>query len=966
MALKDIMNKVRTSGQTEKTIFDTQPEENTRPAPSQTSTGQSAPINPQGQNQFVSLPIGQQQPSEIVTSTDAIKEIDPSILADIITSQCDVENLCSQDVIDSFASGTIPPADTGVARESPSAAAGIPALGQGMDSQVGNEPLVSALTLLQSSFGKKNTYIISNVLGLTYNDFVQASPLSDRSMFCIDPFRGRLGSYWSLGPESLKIQFLREKVKTRSLIDYETNPIRFTNLIEGNYETNLDFGYLEEKYKVLFRENSFRDAADNLSKDLIDKFSSGGQYQGSIIDIDESIEIDYPATFIQNTDFTDIHYDFYTPYSEKQLQEVQTPASSLVYSIKPDYNFYIKSYENLLSSTNIVETDLPSLYILSAKQKLINPSPNIRRIISLDGKIPTSNIPSISPSSEDSTLDFAGQYFDEYSIAYPKTDALFRATNLAKLKNIIFSSKKIKELTSLNEKKRMFPMYVDLEFTTGKSSKFSAILNDTKLTEKITAKIVDKISKNEFQQIKFLVEKTDISRTTAVSNFTEFLSGSATDVRYVELSEIIREIRQESVDLIELTNTTILDDFEEIEKTQTTEEKQFIDTLYFAIFRNKMTDLLKQTFRTHDDLLKGKSSYNEAFLYRIAKYKGGQPTGEPVQNIYFPNSPELDIVKYVDTQVHYDQEYTYVVYAYQIVIGNRYRYTNLEDGLIAQEKNYTVKNEPYIIVTEVPFLAQATRVYDSPPPPPEVNIVAYKDQDNKVLLMLNSSANTYKSKPIIIEKEDESVFQKISESQDISFGQPIEFSSDDRISAYQVYRLENKPSSFEDFTGNLLTQVTTDVSLESIQQASSAAYLDSVEPNKKYYYMFRSIDIHGKPSNPSQIYEMEIISENGTIFPLIKSILLAEENDKTQTRGVKRFIQVIPSVLQTILNEDDEKYNLAKTGEEAIQQVNLGISDNSVWNKRFKIRLVSKQTKKIVDFDVQFDFATQKLNKKGK
>ena len=290
----------------------------------------------------------------------------------------------------------------------------------------------------------------------------------------------------------------------------------------------------------------------------------------------------------------------------------------------------------------------------------------------------------------------------------------------------------------------------------------------------------------------------------------------------------------------------------------------------------------------------------------------------------------------------------------------------LEDGLTKESKKYTVENEPYIILAEVDFLTQQTRVYDSPPPPPEVNIVAYKGQSNKALIMLNSSVNTYKAKPAIIEQSDEQIFEKISIKQDVAFGQQIEFSSDDPIAFYEIYRLEERPTSYTDFSENLLTTLDTDVSKESIQQASSAALVDTVEPNKKFYYMFRAIDIHGKPSNPSEIYEMEIISENGTIFPIVKTIDLKQEEDKTDKKGAKRFIQIIPSVLQTVLNENSKEYNLAQSAEKAIKETKLGLTDSPVWDKKFKIRLVSKQTKKVLDFDVKFDFLTEKRNKNSK
>lgn len=67
-------------------------------------------------------------------------------------------------------------------------------------------------------------------------------------------------------------------------------------------------------------------------------------------------------------------------------------------------------------------------------------------------------------------------------------------------------------------------------------------------------------------------------------------------------------------------------------------------------------------------LLIGKFSYNETVLYRIAKFIGNSEGNEPIQNIFIPNMPNLDIVEYIDTQVKYDKRYSYIVYAYQLVV----------------------------------------------------------------------------------------------------------------------------------------------------------------------------------------------------------------------------------------------------------------------------------------------------------
>jgi hypothetical protein len=912
------------------------------------------------------------------------REIDAEDLANIVAEQCDIENLCSDEVLDNFNQEDDQQFGT------PSGAS-LPA---GLASTIDNEDRTKNSRLLQNndlfnptsnlidkgltidnrflpsfdekfSFGKKNKYIISDSLGLAHAEFLSSNPLEDKGVFNYDPYRGRLGSYWSLGPSALKIEFLRNRkeIVEKSVINYIQEPLLFSSFLDTEYEEEVNFGFLEETYQVEFKKQRFVNAKNIQARDLISSFSRGGIYSGSIRNVSERIEIEYPSTFVLNTDFFDIHYDFYSPYQEKDFTDIQTPSNSLVYKIEPDYNFYIKAYEDILNTTEIQEVELPSLYVLAAKEKFKSVSPNVERIFGLDKKINVKKLISNTRELKKIIPKNTGQYFEQFSTEFPKLSNKFKNENFSKLKNILFYSDKINDLLSLNDKKSMYPMYIDVKFSIDKTTKFADILKQTKLIDKMMSILAQKISTNSFEEFSFLIDRRDIARDNEISNLKEYVINNSIDLRAVDLNQIIQEIQDKNNNITNLKDTMVLAEYDSIEKTQTKEEKIFIDTLYFAIFKSKMVDLLRQKFRTHNDILKGRASYNETVFYRIAKYKGDTISGEPIQNIYFPNTTGKDYINYVDTQVKYDQKYTYAVYAYDLVIGNKYRYTDLEDGPTEEKKNYTVENEPYMYIVENPFFVQRANVYDSPPPPPEVNPIAYKDIDNKILIMLNSSTATYKKAPILLKQGDEQVFQKISDKQGIEFGQPIEFSSDDRIASYEIYRTDMEPASYDAFSESLIRKISTDVSLRTIQQASSAAFVDSIEPNKKYYYIFRAIDVHDKPSNPTEVYEVQMYSENGSVVPMIKSYDIKEANNKTPSKGVKRFIQIIPSVLQTILNENSEEYRAATNAEKAIKHVKLGITDNSVWDKKFKIRLVSKQTKKVLDFDVKFDFVVNKAEK---
>ena len=311
------------------------------------------------------------------------------------------------------------------------------------------------------------------------------------------------------------------------------------------------------------------------------------------------------------------------------------------------------------------------------------------------------------------------------------------------------------------------------------------------------------------------------------------------------------------------------------------------------------------------------------------------------------------MVRYIDTQVKYDKEYTYVIYAYQMVIGNKYWYdqtnaTNNEE--IARCKLF---QEPSVTLVEVPYYSFAGRIVDRPPVVPDVTMTPYKSIDDKILISFNTGIGDYKDDPIVIEPEDRTEINKIRMLQKVGPDDPIEFGSDDGDSTYEVYRLDKKPESYSDFSKNLRAVVSTDIDPLTAQKATSAAFVDVVKPNKKHYYTFRSIDIHGNKSNPTALYEVEMVNDAGTIYPEFNVV----DFDKPETIGsrtAKKYIQIIPTVFQGLINEEASGFDKVESAEDLPTGVQLGVAEESVWNKKFKLVMTSRSSGK--KMHINFDF----------
>ncbi|HAI39829.1 MAG TPA: hypothetical protein DCM40_17885, partial [Maribacter sp.] len=90
-------------------------------------------------------------------------------------------------------------------------------------------------------------------------------------------------------------------------------------------------------------------------------------------------------------------------------------------------------------------------------------------------------------------------------------------------------------------------------------------------------------------------------------------------------------------------------------------------------FHQKLKTEIPKLSRTYRDMMEGKKAYSEVLYYRIQKKLKG--TGGTLQNFWLENTPGVDIMQYIDTQVKYGVDYDYRIYAYTFVVGNKYRYT---------------------------------------------------------------------------------------------------------------------------------------------------------------------------------------------------------------------------------------------------------------------------------------------------
>ena len=139
----------------------------------------------------------------------------------------------------------------------------------------------------------------------------------------------------------------------------------------------------------------------------------------------------------------------------------------------------------------------------------------------------------------------------------------------------------------------------------------------------------------------------------------------------------------------------------------------------------------------------------------------------------------------------------------------------------------------------------------------------------------------------------------------------------------------------------------------------SRSLVDYIEPNKYYYYTVRTVDYHGFISNPTELYEVRMVNNDGIIMPSIRTVPLAPSGLKRiPSRDMRRYIQISPNYVNQIITPDELTKVLEgvpmpeSTKDIDLQDIEVGMSRPSVWGRTFKLRFTSRATGRKFDVNL--------------
>jgi hypothetical protein len=401
--------------------------------------------------------------------------------------------------------------------------------------------------------------------------------------------------------------------------------------------------------------------------------------------------------------------------------------------------------------------------------------------------------------------------------------------------------------------------------------------------------------------------------------------------------------------------------------------------------------------------------YRETLAYRIQKI-GGPPTGDSrtqntIQNFWFAS--HSSVIEYIDTQVKYDTDYTYKIFSYVAIQGFKYQLSDLlvtrriafeeqpvtpqnclefydpftnQSGINLFEPSATLDEnplstgaqtktlrrylsdlnlsvEPSLKIVEVPIQERTFRIIDNPPNDLIATPMQPKDQSQTLMFTLSYdtfSADTV-TYPTSLTSRDVINKQNYLNGNGMSVDDLVQRESVSRPIEFQVYRVDEKPSSYKDFENNLRKSINLAI-LDEGRVKLDSVFSEKVKTNQKYYYTFRVINENGVAGEFTPIFESELINDGGYIYANFDQLAedeLSEETISEPLMSFKKLFNIVPNIQHLILNSDNVDFSDSAFNQ--VDNFSLGTAEDKIWDKTFKIRLTSNKTGKKIDLNIKFN-----------
>jgi len=377
-------------------------------------------------------------------------------------------------------------------------------------------------------------------------------------------------------------------------------------------------------------------------------------------------------------------------------------------NIESKYNFFIPKYEEQIQSNLIPEEILPNFYVVSLalNQDILNsisqddynsslalgntsPYENLNKkfdkFITLDGNLSLDRNGDIGFFFALALVAYMEQYaevYDSVSVDYIET--------VKKRFGHLFNNLTNKEiLDKLNEFKSSYPLYINIEWTTTTLSPLLVFLQNAGISLQalqsfLGDKLLIKIQSSglsEVSRFSILAQSPRLDFTTGLGHFEEYSQNLYTyDAGQWIIDFLLEIFAGTSNEIIHPNELLVIDqNGQEIPITDQFDPTRGAIDIYEIL--NAISaipgyrDLLNTSIRTYKQLIEGDFAKSEVLLYKIEKRNSQHVL---LQTFYIPNVSGINVQNYVDTQVKYNKEYKYKIFAYTAIYGTEYYYSRFQ------------------------------------------------------------------------------------------------------------------------------------------------------------------------------------------------------------------------------------------------------------------------------------------------
>lgn len=607
-----------------------------------------------------------------------------------------------------------------------------------------------------------------------------------------------------------------------------------------------------------------------------------------------------------------IFEDYYTIFSEP-VNLAENPDSiekgSSFINREFVFNFFSPKYEALVGDQIFDTSLLPTVYNVMRNKQVDVRTEEENLILSLGGFIPSNYVDSLTTSNK--TNELLKGYFDTYADTFALPEVAPVKKRIKQTNSIInLDESSLKLVKNLNNKYVPFPFYMEAAFTNLSSEKSDFI------------HVLDRFQGTKENLLQYIQNQF----TTKTKNFIYNGQNS----------------KPEEVVLQELDIKTWIDS--NLIKPEGTDSPvtSGISVSYTGLLQY-IRDNIKIKNRFYSNFMND-SAYYEILFYKIEKRQFNFNKQNKPINTYFITPDVGDIIKFIDTQIKYGTEYYYTITAYTMVVGTEYKYSAYYTDADSLQKSrdisvgeykLRVDSKPTYKILEIPFAKFVGSVYEPPYTKPVVKI--QQQNDSLSFELLSSDIQNFEIFEVV-ENSDFKLFESIRLSQDNENPETILSRINNTANTrLQIYKITKYPNSYLSFQNKLYKTLVLDTNTKS--------FTDTITDNMKYYYMFRYVNEHGTPSNVSQVFEVKLINEDGYYYLESKPIDIKMPFPKRETKGMKKYLLIRPSIIQTQPRFDKDVTT--------VDDISLGPTAQSAWEKPFVLKLTSNKTNRVLKFTFQ-------------